>query len=334
LDILAIGTTMRLDTEHSCAARIKSPMAAHTPTLPPPALQAGFMDEVQAFVAVAQTGSFTAAASRLGKDGSTISRRIGSLEARLGVRLVERTTRRAALTEPGTAYLARMTAVLDQITDADAEISALGDVPQGLLRITAPRSYGRLWVAPLLPQFLARHPHVRIEVLYADHFVDLVGEGYDVAVRLGKLADSSLVARKVGIAKRGLVASAGYLKRHGVPKHPHDLAQHRCLGFAGMGRGSAWTLRKAGQRIEISVSSVLVADDAETLVAAAAEGAGIAVATDWMLDKHPQRKNLVPVLKGWAVGEEGAIHIVTPTVRFLPAKTKAFVEMAMERLRR
>lgn len=299
-----------------------------------PTLQASSLDEVQSFVALAQAGSFTVAAERLGKNGSTVSRRIAALEARLGVRLVERTTRRVALTEPGTAYLARMTAVLEEIAGADAEMAAHGDVPQGLLRITLPRSYGRLWVAPLLTKLLERYPRLRIEAHYGDHFVDLVGEGYDAAVRLGKLADSSLIARKVATVRRTLVASADYLKRAGTPQHPRDLVQHRCLGFAGMGRGTSWALRKARQRIEVPISAVLVADDAETLVAAAADGCGIAVVTDWLLEKHPARKHLVPVLAGWEVGEESAIHIVTPTVRFLPAKTKAFIEMAAAQLRR
>lgn len=299
-----------------------------------PTLQASSLDEVQSFVALAQAGSFTVAAERLGKNGSTVSRRIAALEARLGVRLVERTTRRVALTEPGMAYLARMTAVLEEIAGADAEMAAHGDVPQGLLRMTLPRSYGRLWVAPLLPRLLERYPRLRIEAHYGDHFVDLVGEGYDVAVRLGKLADSSLVARKVATVTRTLVASADYLKRAGAPRHPRDLAQHRCLGFAGMGRGTSWTLRRARQRIEVPLSPVLVADDAETLVAAAADGCGIAAVTDWLLEKHPARKHLAPVLPGWDLGEESAIHIVTPTVRFLPAKTKAFIEMAAAQLRR
>ena len=309
-------------------------MAPRAVTRPAPSFQAGSLDEVQAFVAVAQSGSFTGAALRLGKDGSTVSRRISGLEARLGVRLVERTTRRVALTESGIAYLRRMSAVLEEIANADAEMSAHGDVPQGLLRIAVPRSYGRLWVAPLLPQFLERHPRLRIEAHYADHLVDIVGEGYDLAVRLGKLADSTLVARKIAVSRRSLVASPDYLKRFGMPRNPQELVEHRCLGFTGIGRGPAWTLRNGRQRLQIPVSAVLVADDAETLLTAAAEGGGIAVATDWLLEKHPLRSQLVPVLAGWEIGEESAIHIVTPTARFLPAKTRAFVELASRHLRR
>jgi len=309
-------------------------MPSARPPLTAPPLQPSSLEEVQTFVVVAQSGSFSAAALRLGKDGSTVSRRIGALEGRLGVRLFERTTRHVALTEPGAAYLSRMTAVLEEIADADARMAAHRNIPQGLLRVTVPRSYGRLWVAPLMPAFLARHPGVRVEVHYADHFVDLVGEGFDVAIRLGQLPDSSLVARRLATFGRRLVASAGYLRRLGTPRRPQDLSQHQCLGFAGHDRGSAWVLRKAAQRVEVPISASLVADDAETLVTAAAEDAGIAIATDWLLEKHPARKRLVPVLRDWAVGEDSAVHAVTPAARFLPAKTSAFIDMVTQHLRR
>ncbi|HZY17815.1 MAG TPA: LysR family transcriptional regulator [Ramlibacter sp.] len=305
-----------------------------TPVLGGALLEAGHLDEVQAFVAVAQCGSFTAAAGRLERNASTVSRRVAALEARLGVRLVARTTRRVALTEAGTSYLARMTAVLEEIAHADAEMAAHGDVPQGSLRISLPRAYGRLWVAPLLPVLMARYPTLRIQAHYADHFVDLVGEGYDVAVRLGKLADSTLVARKVAAVRRRMVASPAYLAKHGTPARPEDLLQHRCLGFAGFQRRSSWILRQGLERREIAVPLAMTSDDAETLVMAAAQGAGIAVATDWLLDKHPDRDRLLPVLPEWDVGEESAIHLVTPSVRFVPAKTRAFVELAMQALRR
>jgi DNA-binding transcriptional LysR family regulator len=309
-------------------------MRSPAPSVPSALLHASHLDEVQAFVALAQCGSFSGAAVRLGKNSSTVSRRITALESRLGVRLVARTTRQVALTEPGTSYLARMTAVLDEIAHADAEMAAHGDVPQGLLRIALPRAYGRLWVAPILPAFIARYPKLRIDAHYADHFVDLVGEGYDVAVRLGKLPDSTLVARKVAVVTRRLVASPAYLREHGKPLHPQDLAKHRCLGFAGLQRGAYWSLRRGRQRLDVAVQIVLMADDAESLLTAAAAGAGIAVATDWLLDKHPAAKRLVPVLEDWDVGEESAVHLVTPSSRFLPAKTRAFIDAAASALSR
>lgn len=309
-------------------------MSANPKTLPPPVLHAGALDELQAFVAVAQAGSFTAAAVRLGKDGSTVSRRIAALESRLGVRLVERTTRRVALTEGGTAYLARLTTVFDELASATAEVSAHSEQPQGLLRITAPLSHGRLWLAPLLPRFMQQHPQLRLEVHYSDRLVDLVAEGFDAAVRIGKLADSALVARRVGGVRRSLVASRAYLQRHGAPQRPQELQHHLCLHFSNGQTPATWLLRQQTQRVKVALQPVLTADDAESLVTAAAGGAGIAAVTDWLLDKHPLRRHLVPVLADWEVGEPGAIYLVTPGMRFLPAKTKAFVAWAANGLRR
>ncbi|MEP6876050.1 MAG: LysR substrate-binding domain-containing protein, partial [Burkholderiales bacterium] len=178
-----------------------------------PVLEAAQLNEVIAFVAVARSGSFSAAARRLARDASTISRRITELELRLGVRLIVRTTRQLALTEAGTSYLARSGAALDEIAHADADVSSFGANPQGLLRVALPRTYGRMWVAPLLPRFMQRYPEVRIDVRFSDAFTDLVGEGFDVAVRLGALRDSSLVARKVGDVERRLYAAPAYLTR-------------------------------------------------------------------------------------------------------------------------
>lgn len=296
--------------------------------------QASHLDEIQAFVSVAQSGSFSAAAALLSKDASTVSRRIASLERRLGVRLIARTTRRLAITEAGKVYFSRMSAVLEEMAHADAETSARGDRPQGLLRISLPRTYGRLWLASLLPRFMARYPQVQIDARFSDQFVDLVSEGFDVAVRLGALQDSTLVARKVGDVQRRIYASASYLRTHGTPATPKDLLQHRCLGFAGYQRSAEWMLRKGRQRTTVSVTLALHSDDSDSLVTAAAEGAGIVIATDWLVEKHALRSKLRPVLADWEVGEPGAIYIVTPTASFLPAKTRVFIEMAMAELKR
>ncbi|HJV97040.1 MAG TPA: LysR family transcriptional regulator [Albitalea sp.] len=309
-------------------------VSTRVPALAPAPLQASHLDDIQAFVAVAQSGSFSAAAQRLAKDASTVSRRVAALERRLGVRLIARTTRRLAITEAGTSYVARMASVLEEMANADAEISARGDRPQGLLRLALPRTYGRLWLAPLLPRFMARYPEVQIDARFSDQFVDLVGEGFDVAVRLGALPDSTLVARKLGDIRRGLYASTGYLRAHGTPSAPNDLLQHRCLGFAGFQRSAEWALQKAKQRLTVSVPLVLQSDDADSLLTAAAEGAGIVVATDWVVAKHPARNRLQPVLPAWTLGPPGAVYVVTPSARFLPAKTRVFIDMVMQALRR
>ncbi|QRF61164.1 LysR family transcriptional regulator [Variovorax paradoxus] len=296
--------------------------------------QASQLDEIQAFVAVGQTGSFSAAAALLSKDASTISRRIAALERRLGVRLIARTTRRLAITEAGNSYLARMSAVLEEMANADAELSARGNRPQGLLRISLPRTYGRLWLAPLLPRFMAAYPDVQLDVRFSDQFVDLVSEDFDVAVRLGALQSSSLVARKVGEVRRHVYASAAYLRAHGTPSAPREIAQHRCLGFAGYQRSAEWSLRKGRQRVTVGVKLAMHTDDSDSLITAAAEGAGLVIATGWLVEKHPLGGKLRPVLPDWEVGEPGAIYIVTPTASFLPAKVRVFIEMVSGALRR
>ena len=296
--------------------------------------QASQLDEIQAFVAVGRAGSFSAAADMLSKDASTISRRIAALEQRLGVQLIARTTRRLAITEAGKSYLARMSAVLEEMANADAELSARGDRPQGLLRISLPRTYGRLWLAPLLPRFMAAYPEVQLDVRFSDHFVDLVSDDFDVAVRLGALQSSTLVARRIGEVRRHVYASAAYLRAHETPGEPRELAGHRCLGFAGYQRSAEWSLRKGRQRVTVQVALAMHTDDSDSLITAAAEGAGLVVATDWLVEKHPLGGKLRPVLGDWEVGEPGAIYIVTPTASFLPAKVRVFIDMVIGALRK
>ena len=298
------------------------------------ALEATHLDEVLAFVAVARSGSFSAAARGLSRDASTVSRRIAALERRLGVRLIQRTTRQLALTEAGTGYLARMGAVLDEIVLADAEVSSRGTHPQGLLRVALPRTYGRMWVAPLLPRFMQRFPQVRIDARFSDQYTDLVGEGFDVAVRLGALKDSSLVARKVRDVQRRLYAAPAYLRAHGVPLIPQDLLRHRCLGFAGYERGAEWVLHSGKSKVALNVPLALHSDDADSLMTAAGAGAGIVLATDWLVAGHAAGRKLRPVLPAWDVGERSAIYVVTSSARFLPAKTRVFIDMLMAELPR
>lgn len=305
----------------------------HPPDLSFDRQGAAQLDEISAFVSTARAGSFSVAARRLARDASTISRRIAALERRLGVRLIERTTRQLALTEAGRVYLARMGAVLDDIADANAAIVSAADHPQGLLRVALPRAYGRMRVSPMLPRFMQRFPQVRLDVRFSDHLTDLVGEGFDVAVRLGALKESGLVARKVGDVQRRLFAAPGYLKRCGTPTTPHDLPGHRCLGFTGYERGSEWVLRSGKAKVTLNMSLALCSDDAEALIAASIAGAGIVLATDWLVAGHAEGRKLRPVLPDWDVGERSAIYVVTSSARFLPAKTRVFIDMLMEELR-
>ena len=284
--------------------------------------------EMAALAAVVEQGSFTKAAASLGRDATVLSRRIQAMERRLGVRLLERTTRRIALTEAGATLLARTRLILAALREAEEEASAhAGGEPRGTLRLALPGSFGRMWIAPYLPEFLANHPHVRIDASFSNRFVDLVGEGFDAAVRLGTIPDSGFIARKIAVRRRLLCAAPSYLERCGVPNQPEDLVARPCLGFTGFEFYPDWHLRNAmGERVTMRVSGPLIADDAEALVEAAVKGLGIMQCTDWLVGRELSQGLLVPILDDWNLEDEGAVYAVVPSRHLLAAKTRAFVD--------
>lgn len=285
-------------------------------------------DEVAAFLAVAERLSFAAAAEALGRDGSAVTRRVAALEARLGVRLLHRTTRRVTLTDAGRRYEELTRRILDDLDTADAEAAGLGGGVRGTLRISLPAAFGRIWVAPLLADLLARHRELEIEASFEDRYVDLLAEGFDAAVRTGALADSRLVARRLAENRRLLVASPAYLERRGVPATPAELEHHECLGFNRLeGRGEAWRLAQAGRVVDVAIKPRLRGDEAVPLLAAACAGAGIAIGAEWAVGPELAAGALRTVLPDWEVAPGTAISVVTPTGRLVPAKTRAFVDL-------
>lgn len=284
--------------------------------------------EMAAFAAIAEARSFTKAAARIGRDATILSRRLASLEERLGVRLLHRTTRSVSLTEAGSEFLVRVRAILAAVDEAEAAASAhAGGGPRGVLRLALPGSFGRMWIAPLLPQFLAEFPDVRIEAEFSNRFVDLVAENFDVAVRLGALEDSRLVARKVATRRRLLCAAPSYLARRGTPTAPEALLEHSCLGFSGFQTFPAWEMTDStGRRVSVEVSGPLVTDDAEVLVEAAVQGVGLMMSTDWLVGRELADGRLVPVLEDWTLADEGAVYVVMPSAKGQAAKTRAFAD--------
>ncbi|MER8705447.1 LysR family transcriptional regulator [Mesorhizobium sp. M0751] len=284
--------------------------------------------EMAAFAAIAEARSFTKAAARIGRDATILSRRLASLEERLGVRLLHRTTRSVSLTEAGSEFLVRVRAILAAVDEAEAAASAhAGGGPRGVLRLALPGSFGRMWIGPLLPQFLAEFPDVRIEAEFSNRFVDLVAENFDVAVRLGALEDSRLVARKVATRRRLLCAAPSYLARRGTPTEPEALLEHSCLGFSGFQTFPAWEMTdSSGRRVSIEVSGPLVTDDAEVLVEAAVQGVGLMMSTDWLVGRELADGRLVPVLEDWTLADEGAVYVVMPSAKGQAAKTRAFAD--------
>jgi DNA-binding transcriptional LysR family regulator len=292
------------------------------------------MDEIAAFLAVVETGSFTSAARVVGRDASIISRRVSALETNLGVRLLERSTRHVSPTGAGVRFYERMRAATAAMEDAEAEATGTSGSVTGKLRLALPATFGRLWMAPLLPEFLAGHPDVAIEAEYADRYVDIIAEGFDVAIRLGELGDSRLVAKRIASHRRLICAAPSYLAAHGTPVTPGDLADHACLSFTRLASHPEWRFRKADHTSSVRVNGPLSADDTQSLITAAISGAGIVMCSDWLAAPERADGKLVSILTDWTVEGEGAIQIIRPSVRFTAGKTRSFVDWISERFRR
>ncbi|HHM6356869.1 MULTISPECIES: LysR family transcriptional regulator [Pseudomonas] len=283
-------------------------------------------EQITAFLAAIEHGGFNSAGQALGRDGSILSRRVTALERRLGVRLMERTTRRLALTEAGEAFHQRMRGALQALQEIEQDTAAAATGVRGTLRIALPATFGRMWVAPILPAFLATYPDLLVEAAFEDRYVDLVAESFDVAVRIGTLADSRLVARRLAPSRRLLCASPAYLQAHGTPVRPADLAQHACLGFSRLASHPLWHLRDGDKATAIRIAGPLVTDDAQSLVQAAVSGAGIAMVSDWLAGPELCSGRLVPVLPDHPVENNETVYLVHPSARLVPAKTRAFTD--------
>jgi DNA-binding transcriptional LysR family regulator len=286
------------------------------------------IESLTAFVAVAEEGSFNAAGQRLNRDATVVSRRVQSLEESLGVRLLERSTRRTALTEAGEVYLHRVRPLLQELMAAGQETERFSDgEPRGRLRLALPGSFGRMWLMPLLVEFREAYPAVTLDVAFSNRFVDLIGEGFDAAVRLGVLPDSRLVSRKLAERKRMIVASPRYLAKRGAPTTPADILAHDCLIFAGKANPGTWEFTgPRGAHLSVPVAGPFISDDSEALVHAAVAGHGLLYATDWLVGRELADGRLVRVLEHYPVPEEGAVYVVHPSMQHIPNKTRAFVD--------
>lgn len=286
-----------------------------------------------AFVAVAEAGSFNAAGQRLHRDATVVSRRVSSLEEILGVRLLERSTRRTALTEAGEAYLHRVRPLLQELIAAGQETERFSDgEPRGRLRLALPGSFGRMWLMSLLVEFRETFAAVSLDVSFSNRFVDLIGENFDLAIRLGVLPDSRLVSRKLADRKRMIVASPGYLSKRGTPAKPQDILAHDCLIFTGKANPTAWefTAPRGGQ-LSIPVTGRFASDDAEALVHAAVAGHGLLYATDWLVGRELADGRLVGILDRFPIPDEGGIYVVHPSTQHIPNKTRAFADWITQR---
>ncbi|TSE31693.1 LysR family transcriptional regulator [Tepidimonas taiwanensis] len=296
------------------------------------------MDRLRAmetFVAVAQRGSLAAAARAEGVVPAIIARRLDALEEHLGVKLLVRTTRRLTLTPEGSAFLEDCQRLLAELAQAEANVSAGGSAVRGHLRITAPAGFGRRHVAPLVPAFRARYPEITVSLNLSDRVVDLIAEGYDCAVRVGDLPDSSLVSVRLADNRRRVVAAPSYLQRRGVPRHPHDLLQHDCLVLssdASQTRGWAFSVpAEAGQRqlLHVRPRGPLDCTDGQVLYEWCLAGLGLAWRSTWEVQADLDAGRLVAVLDDYAAPPNG-IYAVFPSARHLPRRVRAWVDFLKE----
>ncbi len=288
-------------------------------------LDSRHIDEIAALLAVAATHSFTAAGKAVERHPTIISKRIASLETRLGVRLVERTTRQVRLTGAGERLADKLRAATELIDEAQQEATETASDLRGCLKLALPATMGRLWLAPRLPEFMARHPKLELDVDYSDAYVDLVEGGFDAAIRIGHLADSGLVARKLADHQRILAASPAYIERHGVPLTPTDLPTHNCLGNPRLNSFPFWRLSDGTQVETIRTRGTLRTNDSMALLEAARAGIGILGAGEWLPARDLAAGTLVRVLPQWSFDGDGGIYLVRPSRRHASARTEAFV---------
>jgi DNA-binding transcriptional LysR family regulator len=280
---------------------------------------------MQMFVRAVESGSLSAAARSLDQSLPMVSRHIAALERQLGARLLVRTTRRISLTEGGRTYYERAKRLLGDLREAEAEAAREHSVPSGRLVVSGSVTFGRFFMGELIAGYLRKYPEVEVRVLLTDRYVDLVGEGVDVALRIGRLGDSALVARKLGEIRRVVVAAPAYLKSRGRPRHPGDLGGHDCLLFTYLAEPEMWRFREDGRPLAIPVQGKLRADNQDVILEAAVRGAGIAQLPSWLVRPYLQSGRLVPLLQKHE-SPPFDVNVVFPHARLLSAKTRAFVD--------
>jgi len=292
------------------------------------------MDRLRAmtvFARVVEQGSFAAAAERLAISTSACSRYVADLEAHLGSRLLNRTTRRLSLTESGRGFYERCVQLLADLDEAELAAGQSAARPRGTIRLTTSINFGVRHVSPAIGDFLVLCPEVRFDVSLSDRIVDLVEEGYDLAIRIGATGGETVVARKLGEARMVACASPAYLKAHGTPKTPEDLGRHACLTYEYMPVRNAWTFRgRDGGERAVRVSGPLHSNNGDLLAAAAVAGVGVACEPEFILGPDLTAGRLVPVLASYAT-PAAPIYAVYPSRRYLSAKVRSFVDFLAKR---
>jgi DNA-binding transcriptional LysR family regulator len=286
------------------------------------------MDRLQAmevFVRVVETGSFSRAASECATTQPTVTKQVAAIEERLKVRLLNRNTRGVSPTEAGTLYYERCKVILREAEEADGVVRLAQQEPQGLLRVGSSVAFGRRVVVPLVLEFMAAHPQLQVDLSFEDRYTDLVAQGIDVAVRMGKLADSSLGARFLGVNPWLLVAAPAYLRDAGTPDSPEALGRHRALIYSSVQGNDVWRVRTpGGETSTVAVQGALRSNNLSAVLAAAHAGLGVAALPWYVADASLRTGALVPVLAGHSLPEQ-EIHAVFPSPKLVPRKVQAFI---------
>lgn len=287
------------------------------------------LDAMQAFVTVADLHGFAPAARKLGLSASAVTRLVAGLEEHVGARLLQRTTRSVMLTDVGTRYLERVRRILSDIDEAEGSAQAERTEPAGRLVISAPLGFGRMHVSPLLSIYLKRYPEVSAELRLSDRMINLVEEGVDAAVRIGHLADSSLVARAIGDMRRIVVASPDYLAQHGEPKTPADIAAHQVVHFGAMSVAPDWRFVEEGREVRVTCSPRFTSNSADAAIWQAEQGLGLTRVLAYQAAEAIATGRLKAVLTSFEIPPL-PIHVVYPTSRLLSAKVRTFVDLARD----
>lgn len=286
---------------------------------------------MRTFVEIVDRGSLTAAADALGRSQPAVVRSLAALEAHLGARLLHRTTRRMSLTPEGRDYLDRCRRILIDVDEAEQVVSQAGGEPRGDLRLAAPIQFGQHHVAPAVNAFLDRHPAVRVELQLLDRIVDLVDEGIDLALRIGTLADSSLVAVRIGAVRRMVCAAPALLERVGRPSHPRDLEALPCVRFRGLTAFGAWPFRDAGHDLTARVDGRFVSNQVSTSIGACVDGLGFGLFLSYQVEAEIRAGRLVPVLEAYEP-EVLPVSLVYPGGRLVSLKLRAMIDWLREAL--
>jgi|ERR1019366_1207328 DNA-binding transcriptional LysR family regulator len=289
------------------------------------------LTSMRVFATVVGTGSFTGASDRLDMSRAMVSKYVINLEEHLGTRLLNRTTRRLSLTESGSAYYERCLQIISDVQEAEQAAGQLTTKPRGTLKITMPVAFGLHRLGPVIADYVQLHSEVKLDISLSDRYVDLIEEGFDLAIRIGTLPESRLVARKLGVARSIVCASPAYLKQHGSPTQPADLTNHSCLGYTYTNSGNEWRLKSEDIEEVIHIAGAIKANNGDMLRLAALNGAGLIFQPLFIVEEDLQTGRLVQVLSVYTSTEFG-IYAVYPSRKHLSAKVRTFVDFLVGRL--